>query len=221
MSIVSIVSAKLAKVGTVISPVLGLAGSVLCLGVLQSWPLRLLWSYGVHLISAKVVYYSYRTKKRPTHCWAIMGRCPEGLYIILIVAYGLDATTTRPDHPRLRSANLIGVLVSHQLINDQLLYNDQLLRRRCCYETRQTSRPTYACVCVWQVMWLNPDYAPRLLWDTSMGQNCSKGAEVRDVMAKAFKVKTPAWCFSRTKRVTTLHGRRKSRACRTALLPYF
>lgn len=39
-----------------------------------------------------------------------------------------------------------------------------------------------------QVIWLNPDYAPRLLWDTSMGQDSSKGAEVRDVMAKAFKV---------------------------------
>ncbi|CAM9788326.1 unnamed protein product, partial [Hapterophycus canaliculatus] len=38
-----------------------------------------------------------------------------------------------------------------------------------------------------EVMWLNPDYAPRLLWDTSMGQDSSKGAEVRDVMAKAFK----------------------------------
>lgn len=38
-------------------------------------------------------------------------------------------------------------------------------------------------------MWLNPDYAPRLLWDTSMGQDSSKGAEVRDVMAKAFKVR--------------------------------
>lgn len=40
-----------------------------------------------------------------------------------------------------------------------------------------------------QVIWLNPDYAPRLLWDTSMGQDSSKGAEVRDVMAKAFKVR--------------------------------
>lgn len=40
----------------------------------------------------------------------------------------------------------------------------------------------------WQLMWLNPDYAPRLLWDTSMGQDSSKGAEVRDMMAKAFKV---------------------------------
>lgn len=66
--------------------------------------------------------------------------------IIFIAAHGLDATTTRPDHARLRSATLIGVLVSYQLINDQLLYNDQLLW--CCYETRQTSRPIYACVYV-------------------------------------------------------------------------
>lgn len=56
----------------------------------------------------------------------------------------------------------------------------------CFSETRQLNRPVVVC---WQVMWLNPDYAPRLLWDTSMGQNCSKGAEVRDVMAKAFKVR--------------------------------
>lgn len=45
-------------------------------------------------------------------------------------------------------------------------------------------------------MWLNPDYAPRLLWDTSMGQDSSKGAEVRDVMAKAFKVKQLTAFFS-------------------------
>ena len=39
-----------------------------------------------------------------------------------------------------------------------------------------------------QVMWINPDYAPGLLWDTSMGQDSSKGAQVRDVMVKAFNV---------------------------------
>ncbi|CAM9344893.1 unnamed protein product [Ascophyllum nodosum] len=37
-----------------------------------------------------------------------------------------------------------------------------------------------------EVMWINPDYAPGLLWDTSMGQDSSKGAQVRDVMVKAF-----------------------------------
>lgn len=43
-----------------------------------------------------------------------------------------------------------------------------------------------------QVIWLNPEYAPRFLWDTHMGQDSSKGAEVRDVMAKAFKVSSQA-----------------------------
>ncbi len=36
-------------------------------------------------------------------------------------------------------------------------------------------------------VWLNPDYAPRLLWDPAMCQDDSKGAEVRELMAKAFK----------------------------------
>ncbi len=36
-------------------------------------------------------------------------------------------------------------------------------------------------------IWLNPDYAPKLLWDSAMGQDDSKGAEVRELMAKAFK----------------------------------
>jgi hypothetical protein len=36
-------------------------------------------------------------------------------------------------------------------------------------------------------IWLNPDYAPKLLWDVAMGQDDSKGAEVRELMAKAFK----------------------------------
>jgi hypothetical protein len=36
-------------------------------------------------------------------------------------------------------------------------------------------------------VWLNPEYAPRLLWDPAMCQDDSKGAEVRELMAKAFK----------------------------------
>ncbi|CAM9184151.1 unnamed protein product [Discosporangium mesarthrocarpum] len=38
-----------------------------------------------------------------------------------------------------------------------------------------------------EVIWLNPDYAPRFLWDPTMGQDMTKGGQVRDVMAKAFK----------------------------------
>ena len=36
-------------------------------------------------------------------------------------------------------------------------------------------------------IWLNPDYAPKLQWDVAMGQDDGKGAEVRELMAKAFK----------------------------------
>lgn len=51
------------------------------------------------------------------------------------------------------------------------------------------SQGYYDIICyVMQIMWLNPDYAPRLLWDPSMGEDSSKGAEVRDVMTKAFNV---------------------------------
>jgi len=38
-----------------------------------------------------------------------------------------------------------------------------------------------------ELLWINPDYAPRLLWDAGMCQDSSRGAEVRDLMAKAFK----------------------------------
>jgi len=38
-----------------------------------------------------------------------------------------------------------------------------------------------------EIMWLNPDYAPRLLWDSALCRDNSKGAEVRELMSKAFK----------------------------------
>lgn len=36
-------------------------------------------------------------------------------------------------------------------------------------------------------IWLNPDYASKLMWDAAMGEDDGKGAEVREVMAKAFR----------------------------------
>ncbi|CAM9380898.1 unnamed protein product, partial [Chrysoparadoxa australica] len=38
-----------------------------------------------------------------------------------------------------------------------------------------------------ELIWLNPDYAPGFLWDTSMCQDSTKSAEVRDLMSKALK----------------------------------
>jgi len=40
-----------------------------------------------------------------------------------------------------------------------------------------------------EMVWLNPDYAPRLLWDCQggMGLGSGRGAEVRDLVARAFK----------------------------------
>lgn len=37
------------------------------------------------------------------------------------------------------------------------------------------------------VMWLNPTDTPGLLWDASMCEDTSRGAEVRELMAKAFR----------------------------------
>jgi hypothetical protein len=38
-----------------------------------------------------------------------------------------------------------------------------------------------------EVIWLHPTYAPRYLWDSGMCQDHSKGAAVRELVAKAFK----------------------------------
>jgi hypothetical protein len=38
-----------------------------------------------------------------------------------------------------------------------------------------------------EMMWLNPTDTPGLLWDTGMSQDSVKGAEIRDLMTKAFK----------------------------------
>jgi hypothetical protein len=41
-----------------------------------------------------------------------------------------------------------------------------------------------------EVMWLHPDYAPRYLWDSSLGGQDSykqTGAEVRGLVARAFR----------------------------------
>ena len=38
-----------------------------------------------------------------------------------------------------------------------------------------------------EVIWLNPTDTPGLLWDTSMCEDTSRGAEVRELMAKAFR----------------------------------
>jgi hypothetical protein len=38
-----------------------------------------------------------------------------------------------------------------------------------------------------ELIWINPDYAPQLLWDAGLCQDNSKGAEVRELMSKAFK----------------------------------
>eukprot|EP00619_Florenciella_sp_RCC1007_P000028 CAMPEP_0205904018 /NCGR_PEP_ID=MMETSP1325-20131115/462_1 /ASSEMBLY_ACC=CAM_ASM_000708 /TAXON_ID=236786 /ORGANISM="Florenciella sp., Strain RCC1007" /LENGTH=449 /DNA_ID=CAMNT_0053269737 /DNA_START=74 /DNA_END=1423 /DNA_ORIENTATION=- len=38
-----------------------------------------------------------------------------------------------------------------------------------------------------ELMWINPDYSPHLLWETGLCQDNSKGAEVRELMSKAFK----------------------------------
>jgi len=38
-----------------------------------------------------------------------------------------------------------------------------------------------------ELIWINPDYAPQLLWDQGLCQDNSKGAEVRELMSKAFK----------------------------------
>ena len=38
-----------------------------------------------------------------------------------------------------------------------------------------------------EVIWLNPDYAPSLVWDTTLGEDTSRGAEVRALMGKAFR----------------------------------
>ena len=38
-----------------------------------------------------------------------------------------------------------------------------------------------------ELVWINPDYAPQLLWESGLCQDNSKGAEVRELMSKAFK----------------------------------
>jgi hypothetical protein len=38
-----------------------------------------------------------------------------------------------------------------------------------------------------EMIWINPVYAPQLLWEGGMCQDNSKGAEVRELMSKAFK----------------------------------
>ena len=38
-----------------------------------------------------------------------------------------------------------------------------------------------------EMLWINPDYAPRLAWEGALCQDNSKGAEVRELMSKAFK----------------------------------
>jgi len=38
-----------------------------------------------------------------------------------------------------------------------------------------------------EVIWLNPTYAPALVWDMSLGEDTSRGAEVRELMNKAFR----------------------------------
>lgn len=38
-----------------------------------------------------------------------------------------------------------------------------------------------------EVMWLNPDYGPGVIWDASLAEDSSKGAEVRALMSKAFR----------------------------------
>uniref|UniRef100_A0A7S2RYB1 CCR4-NOT transcription complex subunit 11 n=1 Tax=Rhizochromulina marina TaxID=1034831 RepID=A0A7S2RYB1_9STRA len=38
-----------------------------------------------------------------------------------------------------------------------------------------------------ELMWINPDYAPRLLWDSTLCRDNAKGQEVRELMSKAFK----------------------------------
>jgi hypothetical protein len=40
-------------------------------------------------------------------------------------------------------------------------------------------------------MWLHPDYAPRLLWDASLGQDGARGAEVRQLVGRAFRAPLP------------------------------
>ncbi|KAG5189611.1 hypothetical protein JKP88DRAFT_269375 [Tribonema minus] len=42
-----------------------------------------------------------------------------------------------------------------------------------------------------EVMWLHPEYAPRFLWDASLGQDSSRGAEVRQLVGRAFKAPLP------------------------------
>mmetsp|Transcript_30602 Transcript_30602/g.36071 ORF Transcript_30602/g.36071 Transcript_30602/m.36071 type:complete len:424 (+) Transcript_30602:138-1409(+) len=38
-----------------------------------------------------------------------------------------------------------------------------------------------------ELIWINPDYPPHFLWETGLCQDNSKGAEVRELMSKAFK----------------------------------
>ena len=38
-----------------------------------------------------------------------------------------------------------------------------------------------------EVIWLNPSYAPAVVWDMSLGEDTSRGAEVRELMNKAFR----------------------------------
>ena len=35
-----------------------------------------------------------------------------------------------------------------------------------------------------EMIWINPDYAPQLLWESSLCQDNSKGAEIRELMSK-------------------------------------
>mmetsp|Transcript_59843 Transcript_59843/g.81852 ORF Transcript_59843/g.81852 Transcript_59843/m.81852 type:complete len:437 (-) Transcript_59843:517-1827(-) len=38
-----------------------------------------------------------------------------------------------------------------------------------------------------EMIWMNPDYCPQLLWEGGLCQDNSKGAQVRELMSKAFK----------------------------------
>lgn len=38
-----------------------------------------------------------------------------------------------------------------------------------------------------EVIWLNPVYSPGVVWDVTLGEDTSRGAEVRELMAKAFR----------------------------------
>jgi hypothetical protein len=60
------------------------------------------------------------------------------------------------------------------------------------YNTTTTTAHTVTAAS--EVMWLHPDYAPRYLWDSSLGGQDSykqTGAEVRGLVARAFRGPLP------------------------------